>query len=53
MKKFLKYIALISTALMAANFTLAAQPATTTLQEESFQKENQSRRLEKKEPQNW
>lgn len=46
MKKILKYIALISTALMAANFALAGQATTTPPQEESFQKENQSLRLE-------
>jgi len=53
MKKIIRHIVLLSTALMAANFTLAplsgalaAQPATTTLQENLTPEEQQSRRLE-------
>jgi len=53
MKKIIGHIVLLSTALMAANFTLAplngalaAQPATTTLQEDLTPEEQQSRRLE-------
>ena len=53
LQKIIGHVVLLSTALMAANFTLAplngawaAQPATTTLQEDLTPEEQQSRRLE-------